>query len=215
MELHIEPAYGGSYGNYTQTQVTITALTPNNTSIPKRKTLVIRGYNTKGEAVKEIRRVVVQEAFDATYLKITSDIPIYVPSEGLPNANIAIFGISNLPYLEIVQEDITEVSILPEEPFFLCSKTNYGENLSAWYEAWDLSGNLSEEENVYMYMSGEELPEEFITESTYYFCIPLGNIPSNNTGDIRSFHIRLLHNQLEEDIIDSTETWCEIQQFTN
>ena len=213
MNLFIEPTYGGSVGSYTQTQVTIIALEPNTTSTPKRKTLVIKGYNAEGAVVKEVRKIIVQEAFDSTYLKITSDNPIYVPSEGLPDANIAICGISNLPYLEILQEDITNISILPEEPFFLCSKTNYGENLSAWYEAWDLSGNLSEEENVYMYMSGEELPEEFITEGTYYFCIPLGNIPSNNTGDIRSFHIRLLHNQLEEDIIDSTETWCEIQQF--
>lgn len=215
MELHIEPAYGGSYGNYTQTQVIITALTPNNTSIPKRKTLVIRGYNAKGEAVKEIRRVVVQEAFDATYLNIASSFPVYIFQHGIMEGEVGIFGTSNLTSFVIEGGGVYGEPILPESPYILYSRYNYGQDITAWYEALDLTGLIPEEEYVYKAFSGETLDPTITGEGLYYFCIPLGNIEANDTGELKTFYIQLIHEPTEEDSQEEyQETWCEVQQFS-
>lgn len=214
MELHIEPQEGGLNGVRTYTTVTIRALSSNTSKIDKIKNIVIKGLDKDGNVIKEIYKTIIQKASDSTYLNLLSSFPIYATREGAYEGELGIFGTSNLTSFIIEGEGVYGEPILPESPYILYSRYNYGQDITAWYEALDLTGLIPEEEYVYKAFSGETLDPTITGEGLYYFCIPLGNIEANDTGELKTFYIQLIHEPLEEDSQEEyQETWCEIQQF--
>lgn len=214
MELHIYPQEGGLDGTATNTVVTITTLSSNTSKVDEIKNIVIKGLDKEGNVIKEIYKTIIQKASDSKYLNILSSFPIYIFQHGITEGEVGIFGISNLTSFVITGEGVYGEPILPEFPYILYSKYNHGQDVTAWYEALDLTGVIPEEEWVYKSYSGETLDTAITEKGLYYFCIPLGPVDANTTGELKTFYVQLIHEPLEENTQEEyQETWCEIQQF--